>query len=493
MTDTPVPPATTLPRTLGPWIAAAIVVGTVIGSGVFKKPQVVAERVPEFGPALAVWVLGGLLALLGALALAEVAVLFPRAGGNYAFLKEGYGRLIAFLWGWVEFWIIRSASIAALASMFAEGLHEVLRRYHDEPEVMSFWAQQALAVTTIAVLAAVNCLGARVGGSLQVVVTSVKIGSILGIIALPWLVLATVDAPAHPPKLSNLGAIWPLDVSAEYFKKFGAALVGVLWAYHGWMNIGPVAEEVRNPQRNIPLALVGGVTLLIVIYLGANVSYYLVIPREEMREVKSTAVATEFAFRLLGPAGAIFGSAALMMSVFGSLNGNLLVGPRLLFAMARDRLAPESLARVTDRTRTPVLATAVLAGWSMLMIGLAAAMTVYRLPPLELGSFSIDLNVPANKPLFDVVTDFAMFGAITFETLVIAALFVFRRRFPAESYALPYRCPGYPVVPALYVAIMACVLANMFASPETRAEPLVGVAFIVVGALAYAAVYARRA
>ena len=127
MTEQPAPVPTALPRILGPWMAAAIVVGTVIGSGVFKKPQAVAERVPEFGPAMMVWVLGGLLALGGALALAEIAVLFPRAGGNYAFLKEGYGRLFGFLWGWVEFWIIRSGSIAALASMFAEGLHDVLR------------------------------------------------------------------------------------------------------------------------------------------------------------------------------------------------------------------------------------------------------------------------------------------------------------------------------------------------------------------------------
>ena len=176
---------TTLPRTLGPWMAGAIVVGTVIGSGVFKKPQYVAERVPEFGPTLAVWVLGGLLALLGALALAEVAVMFPRAGGNYAFLKEGYGRFIAFLWGWVEFWIIRSSSIAALAAMFAEGLHDVLRQSLHEPEVFTFWQRQLLAVATIAVLAAVNSLGARVGGGLQIVVTTVKVGSILGINALP--------------------------------------------------------------------------------------------------------------------------------------------------------------------------------------------------------------------------------------------------------------------------------------------------------------------
>ncbi len=488
MTDTP----TTLPRTLGPWMAGAIVVGTVIGSGVFKKPQYVAERVPEFGPALAVWVLGGLLALLGALALAEVAVMFPRAGGNYAFLKEGYGRFIAFLWGWVEFWIIRSASIAALAAMFAEGLHDVLRQSLHEPEVFTFWQRQLLAVATIAVLAAVNCLGARVGGGLQIVVTTVKVGSILGIIALPWLVLALVDQPLHPPKLANLGTIWPADWSAFDFGKFGAALVGVLWAYHGWMNIGPIAEEVRRPQRNIPLALLGGVTLLIVIYLGANVSYALVLPRGEMAEVRTTAVSTEFAFRLLGPAGAVLGSAALMVSVFGSLNGNLLVGPRLLFAMARDKLAPETLARVTARTRTPVIASAVLATWSATIVVLGGALTVYRVPLLEVGSLTLDLNVPAGKPLYDVVTDFAMFGAVTFETLVIAALFHFRRKYPVESNALPYRCPGYPLVPALYVLLMGRVLLNMFLTPDQRTEALVGVAFILVGALVYAGVYARR-
>jgi amino acid transporter len=473
-------------------MAGAIVVGTVIGSGVFKKPQYVAERVPEFGPALAVWVLGGLLALLGALALAEVAVMFPRAGGNYAFLKEGYGRFIAFLWGWVEFWIIRSASIAALAAMFAEGLHDVLRQSLHEPEVFTFWQRQLLAVATIGVLAAVNCLGSRVGGGLQIVVTTVKVGSILGIIALPWLILALVDQPAHPPKLSNLGTIWPADWSAFDSGKFGAALVGVLWAYHGWMNIGPIAEEVRHPQRNIPLALLGGVTLLIVIYLGANVSYSLVIPRGEMAEIRTTAVSTEFAFRLLGPVGAILGSAALMVSVFGSLNGNLLVGPRLLFAMARDELAPESLARVTARTRTPVIASAVLATWSATIVVLGGALTVYRFPLLEVGTLTLDLNVPAGKPLYDVVTDFAMFGAVTFETLVIAALFIFRWKYPVESNALPYRCPGYPLVPALYVLIMGRVLLNMFLTPDQRTEALVGVAFILVGALVYAGVYARR-
>jgi basic amino acid/polyamine antiporter, APA family len=481
-----------LPRLLGPWMASAIVVGTVIGSGVFKKAQNVSERVPEFGPAMIVWVLGGLLALLGALALAEIAVLLPRAGGNYAFLKDAYGRLFGFLWGWVEFWIIRSASIAALATMFAEGLNDVLRQSLQQSEVLSFWQRQGLAGVTIAVLAFVNALGTRIGGGLQVVITSVKIGSILGIIALPWLILACVDQPAHPPRLANLGRIWPEDWSAFNIGKFGAALVGVLWAYHGWMNIGPVAEEVRQPQRNIPLSLLGGVTLLIVIYLGANLSYYLVIPREEMKEIRTTAVSTEFALRLLGPVGAILGSGALMMSVFGSLNGNLLVGPRLLFAMARDRLAPEALASIHPRTQTPAIATAVLATWSILIIAAGGALTQNRIPILEIAGFSLDVNVPQNKPLFDVVTDFAMFGAVCFETLVIAGLFVFRRRYPASTHPLPYRCPGFPVVPALYVAIMLAVLVNMFASPDQRTESIVGLVFIGVGALVYAGLFARR-
>jgi APA family basic amino acid/polyamine antiporter len=483
----PAPIPTALPRTLGPWMAAAIVVGTVIGSGVFKKPQVVAERVPEFGPALLVWVLGGLLALLGALALAEIAVLLPRAGGNYAFLKEAYGRLFGFLWGWIDFWIIRSASLAALASMFAEGLHDVLRLSLGEAELLTFWQRQLLAAGTITTLAAVNSLGARVGGTLQVVVTVVKVGSILGIIVLPFAVLALVENPPHPPKLSNLGRVWPEDWSAFDIGKFGAALVGVLWAYHGWMNIGPVAEEVRAPQRNIPLSLLGGVTLLIVIYLGANVSYYLVIPRAEMAGVRDTAVSTEFALRLVGPVGAVLGSAALMLSVFGSLNGNILVGPRLLFAMARDRLAPRALAEVTASTQTPVVATAVLAGWSVLLVAGAAALTVYRLPTIGVGTRVLDLNVPPEMPLFDVLT-----GAISFETLVIASLFVFRRRYPVATVKLAYRCPGYPVVPALYVAVMACVLANMFATPDQVVVALVGVGFILVGVAVYVVLFARR-
>lgn len=482
----PTEPGSPLPRVLGPWMAAAVVVGTVIGSGVFKKPQYVAERVPEFGPAMLVWVLGGVLALLGALALAEIAVLFPRAGGNYAFLTEGYGRFAGFLWGWVEFGIIRSASIAALATMFAEGLANALQPLNGGVPVLDFWPQQLLAVATIAALATLNAMGTRLGGRVQVALTTIKIGSIVAIIVLPVVVWLTVPASPHPPRLSNLTPIWPADWSAFNVGKFGAALVGVLWAYHGWMNIGPIAGEVRNPGRNIPLALLGGVSLLIALYLGANVAYYSVLPRIDIAASKQTAVSTEFAFRLLGGTGVVLGSAALMMSVFGSLNGNLLVGPRLLFAMARDRLIPAGVGTVNPSTQTPIMATVVLAVWSSLLIVGVGVLTQTRLPVIELGSRTLDPNLPAGKAPFDVVTDFAMFGAVTFETLVILALFRFRKRFPVKEYRIAYRCPGYPVVPAVYALVMGAVLGNMFASTDQRAEAYVGLAFIAAGAVVYA-------
>lgn len=481
---------TSLARVLGPWMAVAIVVGTVIGSGVFKKARNVAENVPETGLALSVWVLGGVLALLGALAYAEVATLFPRAGGNYVFLREGYGRMAGFLWGWVEFWIIRTGSIAALATMFTESFHDVLRQSlypGDTRDVLAFWPRQLLTVSVIAALAALNARGTRLGGGLQVVVTSVKVGSLLLIICLPFAVVAAVSEPQHPPRVEYLSPAWPASVGGVNWSLYGAALVGVLWAYHGWMNIAPVAEEVTHPQRNIPRALLGGVLLLVVLYCGANLAYYLVIPRDQMKELKNTTVATEFCLRLIGPVGGLLASAIVMTSVFGSLNGNLLVGPRLLFAMGKDGMAPAGLQRLHPRFGTPWVATVVLAGWSCVMVAGVGALTQYRLPVVPLGLADLDLNLPANKAPFDVVTDFAMFGAVAFETLAVASIFVFRWKLPAAD--RPYRCWGYPVVPALYCLIMAAVLANMFVTPEQRGEARIGLGFMAVGAVVYQLVY----
>ena len=472
--STPASPG--LLRALGPLMATAVVVGTVIGSGVFKKPQSVADNVHHFGLAAMVWVLGGVLVLLGALAYAEVAVLLPRAGGNYVFLREAYGRLFGFLWGWVEFWIIRSASLAALATIFTESLHDILRNEAFQQAVglspgtqLGFWPQRILTVSVLAALAWVNILGVRWGGLVQLLITLVKIASLAAIALLPFAVLAAWIAAPVAPSFDNLRPVWPDDWSQLSFGGLGSAFLGVLWAYHGWMNIAPVAEEVRRPQRNLPLALLAGVAIIITLYLSANLAYYLVIPRVEMAELKQTTVATEFSLRLLGPLGAAAASAAVMCSVFGALNGNLLVGPRLLYAMGEDRLAPRALAAIHTRYRTPAVAILVLGVWSALQVVVVALLT-------QVGWLE------ESKSHFDRLTDFAMFGAVIFETLAVVSIFVFRRRWPnAER---PYRCLGYPLVPALYVILPACVLVNMFL--HQYAEAMAGVSFIALGAAVYA-------
>ena len=471
---------------MGPVTAAAVVVGTVIGSGVFKKPQLVALNLPYFGLAALAWVATGLFILLGALAYAEVAVLYPRAGGNYVFLREAYGRLAGFLWGWVEFWIIRAASIAALATIFAESLHDVLRitavqRADGLPpgDVLGFWTLKGLIVAVILALALVNVLGVKWGGGLQVVVTVVKVASLLAIVAAPFVLAAFLwPGSAVAPDPSHLAPTWPASPGDWPLRGMGEALLGVYWAYHGWMNIAPVAEEVRNPQRNIPLALLTGVGTIIFLYLGANLAYYLILSGPEMAGLKDTTVARVFSMRLLGPLGAAVASAAVMCSVFGALNGNLLVGPRLLYAMGHDRLVPAAFQTVHAHFHTPALATWVLAAWSCLLVlgvaGLNEAGVFARTPD---GSGAL-----TGKPLdFDLLTDFAMFGSLTFETLAVLSIFVFRFRLPhAER---PYRCPGYPVTPLLYVLLPGFVLTSM-ALGQTR-QVMIGLGFIAVGVVVY--------
>jgi basic amino acid/polyamine antiporter, APA family len=491
----------TLPRVLGPWITTAVVVGTVIGSGVFKKGRNVADSVPEVGLALAAWALVGVLVLCGALALAEVAVLFPRAGGNYVFLRESYGRGSAFLYGWVEFWINRAASIAALATMFSDSFHDALRQalYPGQTvEVLPFWPRQILTALVIVGLAAVNARGTRLSGALQFFITVLKVGSLLFIIVLPFVVYAVVSEPSHPPRVANLTPAWPADWGGVNWAKFGAALIAILWPYHGWMAVAPVAGEVKNPQRNIPLGLLGGVLLIIGLYCGANLAYNLVLPRGEIvarnaaGELSSTPIATQFCSVLLGPVGVVVASAIIMTSVFGALNGNLLVGPRLLYAMGDDRLAPAKLAAVHPRYQTPFVATVVLAAWACFLVLTVGAMTQHRVPVVPLGFTDLDLNLPPGKSPFDVMTDFVIFGAVTFETLAVSSIFVFRRKIPVTPENRPYRCWGYPVVPALHVLGMGAVLVSFFLSPQSRTEAFVAIGFIGVGALVYLTAFRGR-
>ncbi len=449
-------------------MATAIVVGTVIGSGVFKKPAIIAFSVHHSGLVALVWIGGGLLAMLGALAYAEVAVLLPHAGGNYVFLRDSFGRLSGFLWGWVDFVVIRTASLAALATIFSESFSDVLSAFGPR---LNFWHQQMLTVGLLLGLALVNARGTTWGGGLQLFITLIKVGLLLFIAALPFAALwwAPPSEPLARPDVNRLNPVWPEDWTAVSLGGLGTAFLGVLWAYNGWMNVAPVAEEVKTPQRNLPLALIGGVGLIILLYLSANLAYALVIPHAEMADLKDkdTTVVAEFSRRLLGPTGAAFASAAVMCSVFGALNGNLLVGPRALYAMGKDGLAPAGLRAVHARYRTPARAIWVLAIWATIQVLVVGVLT--------------SSGLLSGKSSFDTLTDFSMFGAIIFETLAVLAIFVFRRKWPDAP--RPYRCLGYPVVPALYVVLPAFVLGNYFFNQLLEAT--VGVAFILLGLLLY--------
>ncbi len=386
MQDKTPSPAAQLLRTLGPVMATAVIVGTVIGSGVFKKPSTLAANVSSpgwffdftySGPVLLVWVVAGLLILCGALAYAEVSVLLPKAGGNYVFLREGYGRLAGFLWGWVDFLIIRAASLAALATIFAESCNELIRNSSlrqllglSTQSELTFWGERLLTVLVILALAWVNARGTRWGGGLQVFITTIKVGSLLFILIIPFVALAYAASGRFgaTPSVGNLQPFWPDDWSKVSLQGLGSAFLGVLWAYHGWMNLTPVAAEVTRPQRNLPLALLGGVFIVIFLYVGVNVAYYSIVPGVEMRTLGNTTVATEFCMRLLGPVGGAIASAAVMCSVFGALNGNLLIAPRLLYAMGEDGLAPAALRQVHPRYHTPARAIWVMATWAALLV-----------------------------------------------------------------------------------------------------------------------------
>lgn len=464
-------PGQQLERVLGPWTATAIVVGTVIGSGIFKKPAAVAADVPMFGVAMSAWVLMAVLILFGGLALAEVTTLFPRAGGNYVFLREAYGRAFGFMWGWMDFTVIRTASIAALAVIFAESLHDMLRQLGDGQPVMSFWQVNSIALGTILILGLVNVCGVRWGGGLQLLLTIIKVGGMIVIGLLPFGILRFVEG-APTPTTDNWRPFWPSEAQPFDIVKYGAILIAILWPFHGSQNLGPIAGEVRNPQRNIPTALLLGIGIVALLYIGMNLSYATVIPSDEMAKLKGQSVAAVMCRKLLGPIGAALAAGVVMCSVFGSLNGNILVGPRLLFAMGEDKLAPQGLSAIHPRFRTPARAIMVYTIWSMILLFGGA-----------LAIFVAERQGRKMPDPFDLLTNFAMFGAVVFETLAVASIFVFRQKLPGMP--RPYKCPGYPIVPIVYVIAFIGVLASYFLDKEKRIEAYSGVGFTLVGAAIY--------
>ncbi len=463
----------TLPRVLGPLEALCVIVGSVIGSGIFIVPARVAREVPSIALIGVLWVAGGLFSLAGALTIAELGAMIPRAGGPYVYLRAAYGRLPAFLFGWTEFLVIRAGSMATLAAAFALYWAQVIPApAGGRAEVWEMLASSG----AIAILATVNVLGTKHGGGVQVVGTALKLGALAFMIVAPFA-MGRAD-------VARLSPLWPARFDATLFRGMTAAMVGVLWAYDGWINSASLAEEIRDPERNLPRALFLGTLVLIAFYLGVTLVYHLVLTMPEVAAAATEKgspkiVAAEFFKRLFGASGVTAIALIVMCSTFISLNGNCLSGPRAYFAMARDGLFPKALARVHARFHTPANAVVAQSAWAVALIVGGTLWVLARVP----AAADLSTTAPRPKMLYDVLYAYVIFGGTVFYTLSIAAVFVLRRTMPDAP--RPYRCWGYPVTPALYVVAALGLLASMLSDSTSRVESLAGLGIIGVGMLVY--------
>ena len=474
---------TRLPRVLGATEALCVVVGSVIGSGIFIVPAGVARNVPFLGGIALVWIVGGLFSLAGALTLAELGTMLPSAGGPYVYLREAFGRLPAFLFGWTELLVIRTGSIATLASAF--GLYFALLVPSPEGIPPLAW-QTTAAVLATTLLAVVNVVGTKVGGGVQVVGTVLKVGALGSMIVLPFL-MGEVNPALLTPVWSSERPGWPM------LGGIMAAMVSVLWAYDGWVNAAALAEEIRDPGRNIPRALIGGTLLLIALYLGMTLIYHMVLPLGEISSASSEKgspriVAADFFEHLLGKAGLSVIGLVVMASTLISLNGNALSGPRAYFAMARDGLFPAGLCRVHPRFQTPANAIIAQASWSVVLMVVGTGLILAEPPAAGWPEPVLFAWGKLHRtPLYDVMFTYVIFGGTVFYTLAIAGVFVLRRTRPDAP--RPYRTWGYPFTPIAYTVASGLLLGSMLVGSPT--ESIAGLAIIAAGVPAYL-VFNRR-
>ncbi len=430
-------PMQNLPRVLGRFSIIAVVIGTMIGSGLFIVPSSMAADLKSPLLMLAVCVVGGVLSFFGALALSELGAAYPQAGGMYIFLREAYGPLVSFLFGWTLFLIIDTGSMATLAVAFSS-------KYLPQFVNLSAAGTKAVAVGLIATLAVINYLGVKWGAFVQNLLTIIKTAALVALIGAVFA-FAKGNA-AH--FTTNAPGPGPTNIAGS----FGVALVAVLWALKGWEVSTFIAGEVKNPEKTLPLGIFAGTFTVILLYLGANLAYLYAFPVEAI--AKSTRIASDAMNFAVGPAGATFIAVAILFSITGACNGHLMTGPRVYFAMARDGVFFKNVARLHPRFLTPHFSILAVSLW-------ASILCVY-------GSF---------EQLFTYV----VFGLWIFFGLTVAAVFILRKKRP--DLARPYRTWGYPVTPALFVAAALYISVNTLVNKFWNS--FVGLALILIGIPAY--------
>lgn len=440
-------PQRELPRVLGMWSAASILIGSIIGSGIFTKPAAVAAALPSPGWILVCWIGAGLLALIGSLVFAELGSCFPTAGGQYTYLLEAFGKLPAFLFGWTNLLIINSASIAALAVISARFLFNVLPEAW-RPEGDSHW-QQTVPVLMIFALAAANSIGVRWGAAIQNLLTVLKLGAL-------GLILVGLAFPGKGAG-SSLLPFWEIRgdaTSQALWAGFKGAFLAIFWAYDGWYLLSFSGGEIRNPRRNIPVGFIVGIVVVVGAYLVTNLSYLCVLGLEDMQGLREPGqVAEETAFRLYGAVGVTLLSVGILCSTFGAANGNVLTGPRLSYAMARDGLFFRRFGKLHTRYLTPLFA----------IVFQAAVGAIY----VYCGTF-------------DQLTDAVVFAAWIFYFLTVAGYFRLRRQHRLREGG--FRAPGYPWLPGLFVLFSVWfIIYSVVDSTELAARYIAGDAEAVDG------------
>lgn len=450
MSDRPPADARGLECGLGMMDGALVTVGSVLGTAIFITPADVARALPEPGLILLAWLLGGALTLAGALTYAELGALFPRAGGQYEFLKEAYGRFWGFLFGWVAFLVIMGGGIAAIAVGFGEYLGAFFPFFSTGHVLLtvplgrfshSVNGGQLAGALAIGFLTAVNYVGLRAGTSVQNAVTVAKLGSLLGLAGL-GLVSAVPATPAvtHPPPAGGLLA------------GFGVAMIAIFWAYDGWYGMTNLAGEMRRPEKDLPRGLLLGTLAVTLLYLLLNVVYLRALPLDTM--AASPRIAETAAAALFGPRGARLLTAAVLVSAFGCLSATILFAARIYLPMAQDRVFFPALARIHPRYRTPSASLLAQGAWSVLL---------------------------AFSGSYDQLYTFAIFAVVLFHVATGAAVFVLRRTRPDAP--RPYSTFGYPVVPAVFILSCLALLLNTLV--ERPFESLVGLGILALGIPAY--------
>jgi APA family basic amino acid/polyamine antiporter len=461
--STPVRSNITLIRGLTLIAAASIVIGNVIGTGVFLKTRVMTCNVGTPGMVVTVWIAAGILSLAGALTYAELAAMMPRAGGEYVFVREAYGAPLGFLYGWMQVFIAKTGSQASVAVALAIFLNDLtggtLNAVYFKTNLFGyeykFGTLQVIALSAIAIVTLINCATVKVSGNIAAFLTVIKIALVLGV-GFGAFLLARGGSWSHFAMANSGGSCFGVNDAARYgVAGFGAAMLGALWGYDGWNNLTLVAGEVKNPQRNIPLALIGGMLIIISLYVFVNIAYFYALDPTAIASVpESSSVAREVAQTFLGPVAVSLIAAALMSSSIGTLHTSILTGARVPYVMSRDRLFFQNLAKLSPRTHVPIGALILQGIWASIL---------------------------ALSGSFDALTNYVIFGSWIFYGLATASVFIFRRRMPdAER---PYRAWGYPVVPVLFLLVTAALLlVTLWATPV---QAFIGLGLILLGLPVY--------